>query len=88
MGAPLFKRAVLHLENGEDFVIEAKNNSAENRYIESAKLHGKRFSRNYITFDEVMRGGKLSFKMSPTPNLERGTADKDLPYSFSREAKQ
>lgn len=85
MGAPLFKRAVLHLENGEDFVIEAKNNSAENRYIESAKLHGKSFSRNYLTFDEVMRGGKLSFKMSPTPNLERGTTDKDLPYSFSRE---
>ncbi len=85
MGAPLFKRAVLHLENGEDFVIEAKNNSAENRYIESAKLGGKRFTRNYLTFDELMRGGKLSFKMSPTPNLERGTADGDRPYSFSRE---
>ncbi|MBE6213321.1 MAG: glycoside hydrolase family 92 protein [Rikenellaceae bacterium] len=85
MGAPLFKRAVLHLENGEDFVIEAKDNSDRNRYIESAKLHGKRFTRNYITFDEVMRGGKLSFRMSDTPNLSRGTADGDRPYSFSRE---
>ena len=85
IGAPLFKRAVLHLENGNDFVIEAKENSDANRYIESAKLGGKRFTRGYITFDEVMRGGKLSFKMSPTPNLERGTADSDLPYSFSRE---
>jgi putative alpha-1,2-mannosidase len=85
MGAPLFKRAVLHLENGEDFVIEAKENSDKNRYIESAKLHGKRFTRNYITFDEVMRGGKLSFRMSDTPNLSRGTNDTDRPYSFSRE---
>ena len=85
VGAPLFERAVLHLENGEDFVIEAKGNSEANRYIESAKFQGKRFSRNYLTFDEVMRGGKLSFKMSPTPNFERGTADSDLPYSFSRE---
>ena len=66
-------------------VIEAKDNSDRNRYIESAKLHGKRFTRNYITFDEVMRGGKLLFRMSDTPNLSRGTADGDRPYSFSRE---
>ena len=85
IGAPLFKRAVLHLENGNDFIIEAKENSAENRYIENAKLGGKRFTRGYITFDELMRGGKLSFNMSPTPNLERGTADSDLPYSVSRD---
>ena len=87
MGTPLFEKATLHLENGKTFTITAKDNSHENFYIESAKLNSRRHTRNYITYYDIMSGGKLSFVMSSEPNTSRGTAPADRPYSFSREMK-
>ena len=87
MGTPLFEKATLHLENGKTFTITAKDNSHENFYIESAKLNSRRHTRNYITYDDILSGGKLSFVMSSEPNTSRGTAPSDRPYSFSREMK-
>ena len=85
MGAPLFKKATIHLENGEDFVIEAPKNSAKNFYIDAAKLNGKTFTRNYLTHGEIMSGGKLNFTMSTEPNTSRATSAEDRPYSFSKD---
>ena len=85
MGAPLFKKATIHLENGEDFVIEAPENSAKNFYIDAAKLNGKNFTRNYLTHGDIMSGGKLSVKMSAEPNTSRATGAEDRPYSFSKD---
>ena len=85
MGAPLFKKATIHLENGEDFVIEAPENSAKNFYIDGAKLNGKTFTRNYLTHGEIMSGGKLNFTMSAEPNTSRATSAEDRPYSFSKD---
>ena len=87
MGTPLFEKATLHLENGKTFTITAKDNSHENFYIESAKLNSRRHTRNYITYDDIMSGGKLSIRMSSEPNTSRGTAHADRPYSFSNELK-
>jgi predicted alpha-1,2-mannosidase len=87
MGTPLFEQATLHLENGQTFTITAKDNSDENLYIESAKLNSRRHTRNYITHDDIMSGGKLSLRMSSEPNTTRGTAPSDRPYSFSNELK-
>ena len=85
MGAPLFKKATLHLASGEDFVIEAPENSAENRYMDNVRLNGKEYSRNYITHSDITSGGKLSVTMSAEPNITRGTAQEDRPYSFSQQ---
>ena len=85
MGAPLFKKATIHLENGEDFVIEAPENSAKNFYIDAAKLNGKTFTRNYLTHGEIMSGGKLNVTMSTEPNTSRATNTEDRPYSFSKD---
>jgi predicted alpha-1,2-mannosidase len=85
MGAPLFKKATLHLASGEDFVIEAPENSAENRYMDNVRLNGKEYSRNYITHSDITSGGKMTVSMSAEPNTQRGTTDEDRPYSFSRE---
>ena len=87
MGAPLFKKATIHLPNGKKFEINAPENSTENIYIENMKLNGKRYTRNYITHSDLMRGGKMDVDMSNTPNLKRGTTDGDRPYSFSRDEK-
>ena len=83
MGAPLFKRAVIHLENGNDFVIEAPDNNGENIYIKSATLNGEKTDKNYLTHSDILAGGKLSIKMNDKPNTKRGTQAEDRPYSFS-----
>ena len=88
MGAPLFKKATLHLENGRDFVINAPENSDKNIYIESATLGGKNYTKNYLDHYEMMKGGTLNLKMSDKPNLNRGTGADDLPYSFSIDEKK
>ncbi|MBP3316936.1 MAG: GH92 family glycosyl hydrolase [Alistipes sp.] len=85
MGAPLFKKATIHLENGKTFEIEAPENSASNYYIDAMKLNGKNYTRNYITHGDLMKGGKMSVKMSDKPNTKRGTDKADRPYSFSNE---
>jgi len=85
LGSPLFKKITLHLENGRSFIINGKNNSKENVYITSAKLNGKNYTKNFITHNDIIKGGSLDFEMSKTPNMKRGTNEKDFPYSFSNE---
>ena len=87
MGAPLFKKATIHLENGKDFVIEAPENSEKNIYIDRLKLNGKTYTRNYITHSDIFNGGKMEAAMTDKPNTKRGTGEKDRPYSFSRDEK-
>ncbi|PRY11660.1 putative alpha-1,2-mannosidase [Pontibacter ummariensis] len=88
LGAPLFKKATITLENGKEFVIEAPGNSEENMYVHKARLNGKEHGKNYITHEDIMRGGKLSFDMQATPNKKRGTEREAYPYSFSSSIKQ
>ncbi len=85
MGAPLFKRATIHLANGNDFVIEAPDNSRENIYIDSASLNGKSYTRNFLNHGDILSGGRLSIDMSVEPNTRRGVNPEDRPYSFSKE---
>lgn len=88
LGAPLFKKAILHFENGNSLTIEAPQNNSDNIYIESLLRNGNEYSKNYLKHDDLLKGGTLEFKMSAKPNKERGTKQEDLPYSFSNELKK
>ncbi|GLB48604.1 GH92 family glycosyl hydrolase [Neptunitalea lumnitzerae] len=85
LGAPLFKKAVLHLENGNTITINASENSMENRYIQQIKLNGKKYSKNWYSHTELQKGATIDIDMSNTPNKNRGTAKKDAPYSLSND---
>lgn len=87
MGAPLFKKATLHLENGKTFVINAPENSAKNIYMESMQLNGSTYTKNYLTHEDIMKGGTVNIKMGATPNTGRGIGAEDMPYSFSVDEK-
>ena len=67
-GSPIIDTARLNLENGKIFTVETKNNSSENKYIQTIELNGKIIERNYITHTEIMNGGKLIFTMGNLPN--------------------
>lgn len=53
--------------------------------MKNAKLNEMDYSKNFITHDQIMKGGNLNFEMSETPNLKRGINKEDFPYSFSNE---
>ena len=84
MGSPVFQKTTITLENGKQFVIEAKNNSKENVYIQSATLNGKTFDQNWLTYADIMNGGTLQFVMNSQPEFKRGTADNSKPFSLSK----
>ena len=74
IGTPLFKKATLHLENGKTFVINAKNVSDKNFYIQSAILNGKVYPRSYLSHFDIMNGGNINFIMGNKPS-SFGTKD-------------
>ena len=87
LGAPLFKRATVHLENGNSFIVDAVGNSRDNFYISGMKLDGMDYTRNYVTHGALHRGVRIEMRMDSVPCRERGTAAADMPYSFSNEKK-
>lgn len=69
LGAPLFDRAVINLSSGRQFVITAENLSDKNIYVEKVWLNDRSLNRTYITFDELLNGGRLRFKMTDKVGL-------------------
>ena len=88
LGAPLFKRAAVHLENGNTFTVEAPENNHRNIYIGRMMLNGNEYGHNFITHETLTKGARIEVQMTPQPNLSRGTADEDAPYSFSKSEKR
>lgn len=84
VGSPLFERVTLNLENGNRFIIQADNNLPANVYIQSARLNGRSYSRNYLRHEDIRNGGELVFTMGDQPDTKRGTAPKDRPYSMTK----
>jgi putative alpha-1,2-mannosidase len=67
IGSPAYSQTTLHLAGGKDFVIEAREQSAENIYITAAMLNGKPLDRSWLRHREIVAGGQLVLTMSKTP---------------------
>ena len=85
LGAPLFKKATIHFENGNNLVIDAPANDDKNFYIESLRFNGNDYTKNYLKHGDLFKGGVIKFDMGSKPNTQRGTKPEDFPYSFSNE---
>ena len=83
IGSPLFDKVVFNLENGKKFTVTAKNNSAQNIYIQSAALNGKPLTKSYISHSDIEKGGTLEFVMGSKPNKKWGSAPANIPPSMS-----
>lgn len=84
LGSPKFRKTTITMEDGKKFVIEAKGNSKDNVYIQNATLNGKRHTRNYIHYSDIVNGGVLELQMGNQPEKTRGTAKEDRPFSLSK----
>ncbi len=66
--SPVFDKITITLDNryypGKEFIIEAKNNSDENKYIGAAYLNGKKLDVLRIPFEAIKKGGSLVLEMT------------------------
>lgn len=77
-GSPLFDEATLQVGNGKTFRIVATHNSATNMYIQRALLNGKPYTKSYIDYKDIVKGGTLEFVMGDKPS-QFGTKAADRP---------
>ena len=67
IGTPMLEEATIHLPDGKTFAIKAPRKKGNEIYIRSIKLNGKKYTKNYITHQDILNGGTLEFVMSATP---------------------
>ena len=60
----------------------APNASEKNIYIQQVKLNGKKYTKNYISHEDIVGGAVLEFEMGPEPNKKWGSSPKDCPPSY------
>ena len=77
-GSPLMDEAVLNVGGNKAFRIVARNNSVSNIYIQRVTLNGKPYTKSYIDYPDIMKGGTLEFVMGNKPSTF-GTSLKDRP---------
>ncbi len=78
IGSPLFNEAAIKVRDGKTFTVKAVDNSKENIYVQSAILNGKSYTKSYITYQDIVKGGTLELVMGPQPSAF-GTKAKDRP---------
>jgi predicted alpha-1,2-mannosidase len=88
IGSPIFDKVVIHLDGkyykGGKFIIETKNNSKKNKYIQSATLDGKPLNKPWFYHRRLVDGGKLILQMGPEPNKQWGSAPEAAPPSMTK----
>ena len=87
IGSPLFEKSSIHLDNGKTFTVIAKNNSDDNKYIQSAELNGKPFNKTYFSHEDIMNGGTLVLVMGNRPNKQWAVGEGAIPPSEGTDIK-
>jgi len=85
IGSPLFTNVKVALPGGKTFEIVARNSSAENKYVQSATLNGKKWDKPWFSHDDIKDGGRLVLVMGRHPNKSWGTAKNAVPPSLDEE---
>lgn len=81
---PLFPSATIHITGGKDFHISSSPVSREPSdavYIASAMLDGKRYTKSYIDFDDILAGKTLEYRISSKPSAGFGVSEADRPHA-------
>lgn len=68
VGSPLFKKAVIRLENGKTIRIEAPANSPENRYVQQMTVNRNSSTTPFLNYSQLKDGAVVFFDMTDRPN--------------------
>ncbi|WP_143961875.1 GH92 family glycosyl hydrolase [Litoribacter populi] len=83
LGAPLFQKMTLHLQNGKKIEINAPENSVDNKFVQKVTLNGQEYTPLYFNYFDLMDGAVVSFDMADQPLKSVQVNQNDFPYSLS-----
>jgi predicted alpha-1,2-mannosidase len=86
--SPVFPKIVIHLHApyaGKEFTIETSTHPDTTPYIQTVELNGHAHTRNWISFQDISRGGTMRFVLGAAPEKAWGSAPADVPPSLSEE---
>ncbi|WP_285009490.1 GH92 family glycosyl hydrolase [Pedobacter faecalis] len=83
IGSPLFNETTINVGGGKSFVIEARNVSKQNKYIQSATLNGTALNKPWVDNADLIKGGRMVLVMGPRPNKNWGSKPGDAAPSMS-----
>jgi putative alpha-1,2-mannosidase len=78
-GSPVMDEATLQVAKAKTLHIVVRNNSSSNKYIQRMKLDGKPYTRSYINYSDIMKGGELIIEMGASPSKTWGVNPSDRP---------
>ena len=68
IGSPIFEKVAIDVGKNKTFIIESRNVSSKNKYIQSAQLNGEPLYSPWFNHSDLVKGGKLVLVMGPKPN--------------------
>lgn len=70
IGSPWFDDLTIDLGGGRKLEITTTGGSEDSFYVQSLKVNGKRWDRNWVAWDDVFaRGGRMDFELGPEPKV-------------------
>ncbi len=79
IGSPVFDKVTIHLKNGHELSVTARNNSHDNKYVQGIRLNGQPLDRVWFRHSDIVNGGSLELTMGNTPNTSLGSAVSSFP---------
>ncbi|WP_242092715.1 GH92 family glycosyl hydrolase [Aestuariivivens sediminicola] len=83
IGTPRFEKVTISPFGGKPFVIHSKEVSKKNKYIQSVSLNAQEYSNLWLSHQDIVSGGTLTFKMGEKPNI-RAIHHSALPFSETK----
>ena len=81
LGSPVEDEAVIKVGKDRTFTVKAIGNSLTNKYIQSARLNGKKYEKTFIRYSDIVKGGTLTLIMGGTPNKNFGKLPSNRPFT-------
>ena len=73
----------VRMSNGKSIEMTTEDWSAENVYIKTMFVNGKKYNKSYIRYEDIRNGVKLHFVMSKKPAYKRAVSEDAVPPSLS-----
>jgi predicted alpha-1,2-mannosidase len=81
--SPLFNNARIRLPNGKIWEISCVKQTSDDQFIGSVTINGKLYNKNYIRYADIIKGGKMVFKLQNVPNKKWAAKPTNQPLGLS-----
>jgi predicted alpha-1,2-mannosidase len=72
IGSPALPSVEINIGKNKKFKVVANNVSNKNCYIQSVTMNGKKYEKTFISHQDILNGGQLTFEMGSKPNKNWG----------------